>query len=325
MSERTTSAGGALVQDDGWVYGLQLPIQTLTRTLVDPWEDDASVADLVTVAQKAESTGHSFVGVCDHVAVPDNDYAARMTTTWYDTVATLGFLAGHTSKVRLLSVVWVAAYRHPLQTASSFGTLDHLSGGRAILGVGAGHVEGEFDALGVPFHQRGAILDETLEALKGAYGSKYVSFHGERYSYDDVGVAPQPVGGSLTTWIGGNSKAAWRRVGKYGDGYIPMGNSIDQYSEIISTIRASAEANGRGGVPIDIGYMPGWVHLTGKWDSDLPPAQIIGAEAYAADLRAARAVGATAVHVKFRGRTLAEYLEQFDAFAEDVVPLVDEA
>ena len=78
-----------IVGDQRWIYGMQLPIQTLTRTLVDPWEDDASVADLVTVAQKAEATGHSFVGVCDHVAIPDDDYASRMTTTWYDTVATL--------------------------------------------------------------------------------------------------------------------------------------------------------------------------------------------------------------------------------------------
>ena len=107
----------AIVEEGGWAYGLQLPIQTLTRTLVDPWEDSATVADLVAVARKAESTGHSFVGVCDHVAVPDDDYASRMTTTWYDTVATLGFLAAHTTTVRLLSVVWIAAYRHPLQTA----------------------------------------------------------------------------------------------------------------------------------------------------------------------------------------------------------------
>jgi probable F420-dependent oxidoreductase len=314
----------AIVPEGGWAYGLQLPIQTLTLNLVDPWEDAATVADLVTVAQKAEATGHSFIGVCDHVAVPDNDYAARMRTTWYDTVATLGFLAAHTSTVKLLSVVWIAAYRHPLQTASSFGTLDHLSGGRAILGVGAGHVEAEFDALGVPFHERGAILDETLAALQGVFDGKYASFKGERYAYENVGVSPQPVSGSLTTWIGGNSKAAWRRVGKYGDGYIPMGNSLDQYGDIISTIRQAAEEHGRGDAPIDMGYMPGWVHLTGEWADDLPPAAIIGTEAYAADLRAARAAGANTVHVKFRGRTLAEYLEQFDAFVEEVVPLVNE-
>jgi probable F420-dependent oxidoreductase len=316
--------GGALVQGSGWAYGLQLPVQTLTLNLVDPWEDDATVADLVRVAHKAEATGHSFVGVCDHVAVPDDEYSARMRTTWYDTVATLGFLAAQTTSVKLLSVVWIAAYRHPLQTASSFGTLDHLSGGRVILGVGAGHVAGEFAALDVPFDERGAILDETLEALSGVFADDFVSFSGERYSYDRVGVSPRPKDGRLSTWIGGNSKAAWRRVGTYGDGYIPMGNSIDQYGEIISTIRASAEAAGRGDAHIDIGYMPGWAHLTGGPADDLPPTMIHGVEAYAEDIRAALAAGANVVHVKFRGRSLTEYLEQFDAFYEDVVPLVDE-
>lgn len=313
-----------LAPTGGWIYGMQLPIQTLTLNLVDPWEDDATVADLVRVAQKAEATGHAFVGVCDHVAVPDDEYAARMRTTWYDTIATLAFLAGQTQRVRLLSVVWIAAYRHPLLTASSFGTLDHLSGGRVILGVGAGHVEGEFEALGVPFAERGAILDETLEALSGVFADTHVSFEGQRYRYHDVGVAPRPAQGRFTTWIGGNSKAAWRRVGRFGDGYIPMGNPVDQYAEIVATIRESAEASGRGDTSFDIGYMPGWAHLTGGAADDLPPTQIFGPEALAEDMRAARAAGANTFHMKLRGRTLGEYLEQLDAFAEDVVPLVDE-
>jgi probable F420-dependent oxidoreductase len=312
-----------LAPADGWIYGMQLPVQTLTLNLVDPWEDDATVADLVRVAHKAEATGHAFVGVCDHVAVPDDEYAARMRTTWYDTIATLAFLAGQTQRVRLLSVVWIAAYRHPLLTASSFGTLDHLSGGRVILGVGAGHVKGEFEALGVPFAERGAILDETLEALSGVFADRYVSFEGQRYRYHDVGVAPRPAQGRLTTWIGGNSQAAWRRVGRFGDGYIPMGNPVDQYGEIISTIRESAEASGRGDTRFDIGYMPGWAHLTGGPADDLPPTQIFGPEALAEDMREARAAGANTFHMKFRGRTLSEYLEQLDAFKEDVVPLVD--
>jgi probable F420-dependent oxidoreductase len=315
---------GALVTDGGWIYGMQLPIQTLTRTLVDPWEDDATVADLVEVARHAEATGHSFVGVCDHVAIPDDDYAARMTTTWYDPVATLGFLAAHTTSVRLLSVVWIAAYRHPLQTAKSFGTLDHLSGGRAILGVGAGHVEGEFRALGVDFHRRGRLLDETLDALRGVWDDTYVSFDGAHYRYDRVGVAPAPVTGRLPIWIGGMGAAAWRRVGRTGDGYIPMGNPVGQYPEIVETIRSAADAAGRGDATIDIGYMPGWSYLTGPLPDGLPPVMITGVEALAEDLRAARAAGANVVHVKVRGRTKTEYLDQLSAFAEQVVPLVDE-
>ena len=176
-----------------WTYGLALPVQTLTRTLADPWEDAAGVDELVTVARRAEATGHSFVGVCDHVAIPDNDYAKHMGTTWYDTVATLAYLAACTTTVNLASAVWIASYRHPLLTAKSFGTLDRLSGGRAILGVGAGHVEAEFEALGVDFDRRGQLLDETLKAVRGAFAGPYVSHDGDAFSYRDVGVGPAPV------------------------------------------------------------------------------------------------------------------------------------
>lgn len=312
----------AINRGDGWSFGIQLPIQTLTRTLVDPWEDAATVDDLVAIAKRCDEKGYDFVGVCDHVAIPDNEYAARMTTTWYDTIATLGYLAAHTADVRLLSVVWIAGYRHPLQTAKAFGTLDHLSGGRTILGVGAGHVEAEFGALGVDFATRGKRLDETLDAVRGAFADTYVSHHGEFYSYDDVGVAPQPAA-ELPIWIGGSGKAAWRRTGRIGDGYIPMGNGKDQYGEIIDTVQASAAAAGRTGVGFDIGYMPPWTYLLG----DVPEGVMAlsgGIDPLVEDLRAARGVGANTFHLKFRSRDLAEYLEQVDAFVEQVVPLVNE-
>ncbi len=315
----------AIVEPGGWMYGMQLPVQTLTRTLADPWEDAATVDDLVRIATKAEATGHGFVGVCDHVAIPDNDYASKMTTTWYDTVATLAFLAAHTERVRLLSVVWIAAYRHPLQTAKSFATIDHLSGGRAVLGVGAGHVEAEFDALGIDFATRGKRLDETLDALAGAFAAPYVSFDGDLYDYADVGVAPAPVDGDrLPVWVGGSGKAAWKRAGRRGDGYIPMGNQVAQYPEIVDTIQTAAAEAGRDDARFDIGYMPGWSYLTGEVPEDLPMTWVHGPEALAADIRAAREAGANTFHMKFRGRTIEEYLDQLDAFAEVVVPMVNE-
>jgi len=312
----------AINNGGGWSYGIQLPIQTLTRTLVDPWEDAATVDDLVAIARRCDEHGYDFVGVCDHVAIPDNDYAARMTTTWYDTVATLGFLAAHTTDVRLLSVVWIAGYRHPLQTAKSFGTLDHLSGGRAILGVGAGHVEAEFEALGIDFATRGKRLDETLDAVRGAFADTYVAHDGEFYSYADVGIAPQPAG-ELPIWIGGSGKAAWRRTGRAGDGYIPMGNGKDQYPEIVDTVHAAAAAAGRAEVGFDIGYMPPWTYLLG----DVPEGVMAlsgGIEPLVHDIRSARESGANTFHLKFRARDLPEYLDQVDAFAEQVVPLVNE-
>lgn len=314
---------GAITGGRDWAYGMQLPVQTLTKTLADEWESDATPADLAAIAQKAEATGHSFVGVCDHIAIPDDVYSARMTTTWFDTVATLGFLSAHTSTIRLASTVFIAAYRHPLQTAKAFGTLDHLSGGRAVLGVGAGHVEGEFTALGVDYHQRGSITDEALECITSAFDSTHVSHEGTHFSYDEVGVAPRPPEGRLTVWVGGRARAAWRRAGRFGDGWIPMGNPPKQYPEIAETIAEAAGSAGRSG-PFDMGYMPGWAHLTGSPVSGMGPVAHSTPEALAQEIRAARALGANLMHLKFRAGSLADHLEQFDAFAEVVVPMVEE-
>ena len=309
----------------GWTYGVALPIHTLTATLADPWEHTATVDDLVNIARKAELTGHHFVGVTDHVAIPDNDYAAHMSTTWYDTVATLSYLAARTETVNLASVVWIAAYRHPLQTAKSFATLDHLSGGRAVLGVGAGHVEAEFEALDVDFEARGRLLDEILEAVRGAFAGTYVSHSGEAFSYADMGVGPVPVR-ELPIWVGGSGRAAWRRAGRLGDGYVPMGNPVSQYGEIIDTMHTAAAAAGREDARFDVGFMPPWCYLLADAAPEgLPPVMASGVEPVAASIRAGRAAGANTVHLKFRARTLDEYLEQFDVFAESVVPLVDEA
>ncbi|MBO0730284.1 MAG: LLM class flavin-dependent oxidoreductase, partial [Acidimicrobiaceae bacterium] len=153
-------------------FGMQLPVQAQSRLMAQEWEHSAGPAEILAVAQAAEANNFDYVSVCDHVAVP-RELAPRMTTTWYDTVATLSWLAGVTERVRLASTVYIVAYRHPLLTAKAFSTLDTLSGGRAVLGVGAGHAEGEFAALGVPFHQRGKLTDEAIAVIKAAVADEW--------------------------------------------------------------------------------------------------------------------------------------------------------
>ena len=312
-----------IVPEGEVAFGLQLPVQTLTRTLVDPWEDDATVDDLLTVARAADEAGLDFVGVCDHIAIPDNEYAARMTTTWFDTVATLGFLSAHTERVRLLSTVYVAAYRHPLQTAKAFGTLDHLSGGRVILGVGAGHIEAEFEALDIDFETRGRRLDDALAAIRGAFDDTYVSHDGEFFTYEDMGVAPGPSGRPLTTWIGGGGPAALRRVGQYGDGFIPFVQSPADYPGVIGAIRRHAEAAGRGAEQFDIGIFVPWARLGDEPDGEVGPYQLSGEpEAVAETIRNLRETGANVFHLKFRAASAADYADQIHRFMTDVAPLV---
>src|SRR5205807_6599291 len=163
-------------------YGMQLQVQSQSAMYAEGWEADAGAGALAAIARKADETGFFYVAVCDHVAIP-KPIDERMRTTWYDTVATLGWLAGLAARVRLMSHVFVLPYRHPLVAAKSFMTLDHLSGGRVIMGVGTGHVEPEFRLLGVDFEARGRITDAAIDEVRAAFLSECVH---------DAGMRPRP-------------------------------------------------------------------------------------------------------------------------------------
>src|SRR5436190_3371346 len=157
-----------VVPRGGLAYGMQLPIVAQSPIFAQPWEAGADAGDVVRIAQACDRAGFFYLAVSDHVCIP-RDRATAMSTVWYDPVATLGFLAAATKHVRLLSYVYIAPYRHPLATAKAFATLDALSGGRVILGVGAGHLHGEFEALGIDFTRRGKLLDEAIDLIAVAF------------------------------------------------------------------------------------------------------------------------------------------------------------
>lgn len=204
-------------------YGMQLPVQSQSTIYTEAWEASAGPGDLAEIARTADRTGFAYLASCDHVAIPRR-LADVMGTVWYDPVATLGFLAGITERVLLMSHVAVVGLRHPLATAKQYATLDHLSGGRLILGVGAGHVREEFEALGADFGGRGAVLDETIDALKAALGpEEYPEFAGERFSFSGLGQRPRPAQERVPVWVGGSSPAAVRRAALRGDGWLPQG------------------------------------------------------------------------------------------------------
>ncbi|MGH7788918.1 MAG: TIGR03619 family F420-dependent LLM class oxidoreductase, partial [Candidatus Binatia bacterium] len=187
---------------------MQIPIAAQSTTFVQPWEAQAGPPEMRRIAQACDRNGFFYLAVSDHVAVP-RSHAAAMSTMWYDTVATLGFLAAVTERVRLMSYVWVAPYRHPLVTAKAFASLDALSAGRVILGVGAGHLEAEFAALGVDFARRGALLDEAIDAIAAAFTDEYPTHDGPTWSLRDLGQQPRPVQRPRPPiWVGGSSKGA---------------------------------------------------------------------------------------------------------------------
>jgi probable F420-dependent oxidoreductase len=303
-----------VVPDGRLVYGIQLPTVALSAMVAAPWEHDAGVPELVKAAQAADRAGFFYVGVCDHVAIP-RAYAEAMSTTWFNPIATLGFLAAQTDHVRLLTNVFVAPYRHPLDTAKAFATLDHLSGGRVILGVGAGHVQGEFEALGVPFADRGRLLDEAIDGIVAAWSDEFVG---------DVGQRPRPVQQPRPpVWVGGSAKPALRRAAQRGDGWIPQGTPRAQMPEQLDYLRAHRDET-RPGAGLDLGVITEY-HYVGEPGWDVPEPTIAGPpEKVAESMRELGAMGVNHLQIRLRSRSIDELCDQMDAFGRDVGPLLDE-
>ncbi|MGW3202861.1 LLM class F420-dependent oxidoreductase [Streptomyces sp. NPDC001135] len=300
-------------------YGIQLPVQSQSTLYAEGWEAGAGPQDLVAVARAVDGAGFDYLACCDHVAVPRR-LAPAMSTVWYDPVATLAHLAAVTERVRLLSHVAVVGLRHPLLTAKQYATLDHLSGGRLILGVGAGHVREEFEALGVDFERRGAVLDETIDALRAALGpEEFPEHHGKFHDFDGLGQRPRPAQPDIPLWVGGSSPAAVRRAARKGDGWLPQGDPRDRLPAQIARLRRLREEAGALG-PFTVGAIteplyvgrPGWE--VGRRTLAGTPEEI------AESLRAYRAMGVDQIQVRFRSRSRAELIEQVGLFGTQVAP-----
>jgi probable F420-dependent oxidoreductase len=303
-------------------YGIQLPVQSQSTMFAEPWEADAGPADLVEIARAADRSGFAYVAACDHVAIPRR-LADAMSTVWYDPVATLAHLAAVTTRVRLLSHVAVVGLRHPLVTAKQYATLDHLSGGRLLLGVGAGHVREEFEALGADFERRGTVLDETIDALRAALGpDEFPSHHGKTYDFEGLGQRPRPAQARVPVWVGGSSPAAVRRAALKGDGWLPQGDPRDRLPAQIDRIRRlrAAEAGVEG--PFTVGAITEPLYIgTPSWNVGRrtltgPP------QALADSLRAYPAMGVNQIQVRFRCRTRTELTDQMTQFGAEVAPLL---
>ncbi|MFJ1617457.1 MULTISPECIES: TIGR03619 family F420-dependent LLM class oxidoreductase [unclassified Streptomyces] len=303
-------------------YGMQLPIQSQSTIYAEGWEAAATVADLAAIARTADRTGFAYLASCDHVAIPRR-LAGVMGTVWYDPVATLAFLAGITERVLLMSHVAVVGLRHPLATAKHYATLDHLSGGRLILGVGAGHVKEEFEALGADFEGRGRVLDEAVDALKAALGpEEYPEFAGERFSFAGLGQLPRPAQERVPVWVGGSSPAAVRRAAVRGDGWLPQGDPREKLPAQIARLKELREAAGIED-PIVVGAIAEPLYV-GEPEWSVGRRTLAGKpEVLAESLRAYGAMGVHQIQVRFRSRSRSELTDQMAAFAAEVAPHLD--
>jgi probable F420-dependent oxidoreductase len=305
------------------VYGIQLPIQSQSTRYAEDWELDAGSSELAAIARACDESGFFYVAVCDHVAIP-RPYDDAMRTSWWDTLTTLGYLAGITQRTRLLSHVYVLPYRHPLMTAKGFLTLDNVSNGRAILGVGAGHVDAEFALLGADFEGRGPALDEALDVVRAAFDDEYPEHTGDRWPVKDAGLRPRPIQeGGPPIWVGGSSKAAMRRAATKGDGWLPQGPPKMGMKAAIQFIRDERAAV-KGDAPIDLGINTESIYI-GEPSFDVGEYDLTGsADKIAERFRKYGGLGINQLQIRFRSRSADELCDQIRAFGAQVGPALND-
>ena len=198
---------------------------------------------LAAVATRAEAAGFTSLWATDHIALPlratsrypynpDGRLPWDPNVPYLDALTVLGWVAAVTRRVRLGTSILVLPMRHPLAVAKAVATLDHLSGGRMILGVGAGWLAEEFALLGQPFRDRGRRTVEAVRLLKACWSDDPVNFHGGFYDLPPFAMAPKPPQGArLPVLGGGESEAALRRAAEACDGWHPLGLTAGQIQD----------------------------------------------------------------------------------------------
>lgn len=204
-------------------------------------------ASIVGIAQAAEQLNFDSVWVSDHILAPkDKPRYGRL----YEALTTLAYLAGMTERLQLGTSILVLSQRDAILAAKQIATLDDLSGGRLIIGVGVGWIEGEYNNLGVDFHRRGKRMDESIRVLKTLWQADDPQFAGEFYKFKDVLFEPRPVQpGGPPIWVGGSSEAAIRRIATLGDGWNADDVPLDQLRTVVAKLRHLTAENQR---PVEI-------------------------------------------------------------------------
>jgi probable F420-dependent oxidoreductase len=207
--------------------GLITPVLTLNPRVHNSWEETASFDAVVQIAKTADRLGYHHLTCSEHIAVPAGEVAQRRGSRYYDPLATFGYLAAHTSQIKLETHVLVLGYHHPFAIAKRYGTLDAISGGRLILGVGVGTLQEEFELIGAPFEGRGPKADDAIRELRRIIGQKEV---------DGFIIDPHAVQPRVPIWIGGKTFRSLRRAVELADGWCPFGLKADAIADMIKRI-----------------------------------------------------------------------------------------
>ena len=276
--------------------GIATPVVTNVAGAALTWEKTATIEDIGRVAETADGLGYHHLTCSEHIGIPSAE-AARRGSRYWDPLATLGYVSARTNQIRLVTMTLVLGYHHPLAIVKRYGTLDHVSGGRVILGVGVGSLKEEFDLLGAPFEDRGARADDALKALRAALPTNEPVYEGEYYRFGGLTIDPCALQPHMPIWVGGRTKRSLRRALTLADGWCPFNVPIATAAEWLQAWE----------LPEDFEVVLMAEQLLDPVDNPGPTEE---------SLQVMAAAGTTTVSAVFLAHSLEHYLEQLHALAQ---------
>jgi hypothetical protein len=312
----------------------RLPGLTLYPGTARHWWESITPDQLVEIARRTDELGFDYVNVPTHFAMTRED-AHEMGSRWVHSLSAAGFVLGATKRLKVVPLVCVP-YHNAIELAKALSTLDYVSGGRVVMLALLGYKRWEYDLLGVPFEERGAIMNESLAAMQELWQSEEPRFEGTYVSFDDVVFDPKPHGETVEVWLGGQSKAAMRRLARFGTGWFASLNTRDEIVELLDSLESRPEWSERPrslelSIPLFDGVRHPITHeVLEQPRISLEPDAILEQVAACAELGATLAdVGDVLGIGKFQNdqpgappptRSAEDYLERLQWFAEEVIP-----
>ncbi|NCF29864.1 MAG: TIGR03619 family F420-dependent LLM class oxidoreductase [Gammaproteobacteria bacterium] len=294
-------------------------------------------------ARRADELGYAHLAVPDHVVVPrsidsrypysaSGEFPGAASGACFDQFTLLAFVAAINSTARLLTSVTVIPHRGAVHTAKTVATIDVLSQGRMILGVGAGWMKEEFEALGAPaFEERGRVTDEYLQAFKVLWTEDDPHFEGDHVHFANITFLPKPEQKPHPPiWVGGESPAALRRTVRYGDTWFPIGNNprhpldtVARFADGCANMRNLAEKNNRDPDSIGLAFFANWYDETKTMSTPDGQRHLLtgSAEEIAEDINGLSALGVRDLILNFQRDTLEQSLNSMQHFTETIQPL----
>ena len=301
-----------------------------------------SAPDVMTnIAQQGEALGFDYLTITDHVVLPNLDapgypysesgeFTSSAPMQRHEQLTMTAFVAAKTSRIRLVLAVIVVPHRQPVLAAKMLSTIDVLSGGRLVVGIGAGWLKAEFDAVvTTPFAERGKVTDEYLDAFRVLWTEKEPEFAGKYTSFGNIVLEPKPVQRPYPPiWVGGESNPSMRRAARIGDAWYPIGtnkdamfDTLELYTAGIAKLRRLTREAGRpenavaptyrvkryGAVVKPVGS-DGNRRLFSGTDTDVLN-----------DLRALRDLGVQAIDIDFERPTASELLAEMHRFKQEIL------